>query len=249
MAYYDNFIRHAHPLWARRLLVRFNRQVLRYILRGFPRGRKLSVLEIGPGKGYCYEATKSVRGERMEYFCCDQNAVVLERFPFERTFQASVPPLPETGRNFNIIYAAYIIEHLANGKEVYDLIQSCQGNLSHRGMLVLLAPDSRSQGFEFWNTNYIHPYPTTMRDVTMILCENDFSNISTLPINGLLTVPGFERWPIYQAIRAVFFLYDYRVFRAFFGWVFHKQVYDLDNPFYPLFCFAKQRNLMFIARK
>lgn len=138
-----------------------------------------------------------------------------ERFPFERTFQASVPPLPETGGISISIHAAYIIEHLANGKEVYDLIQSCQGNLSHRGMLVLLAPDSRSQGFEFWNTNYIHPYPTTMRDVTMILCENDFSNISTLPINGLLTVPAFQRWPYSSSKSQRCFLYDYRVFGLF----------------------------------
>lgn len=249
MAYYDNFVRHAHPRWAKRLLVRFNRQVLGYILRGFPGRKKLSVLEIGPGKGYFYEATRSVRGERMEYFCCDQNAVALKQFPTESAFQASVPPLPETGRSFDIIYAAYVIEHLANGKQVYDLVQSCRENLNSGGVLVLLAPDSRSQGFEFWNMDYTHSYPTTMRNVAMILRENGFSEISILPINGLLAVPGFERWPVYQAIRVFFFLYDYRVFQALFGWVFRKRVYDLDNPFYQLFCFAKQRNLMFIAQK
>lgn len=97
--------------------------------------------------------------------------------------------------------------------------------------------------------DYTHSYPTTMRNVAMILRENDFSEVSILPINGLLTVPGFEKRPVYLVIRVLLFLYDYRVFQVLFGWIFRSQLYDLDNPFYKLFCFAKQRNLMFIARK
>jgi SAM-dependent methyltransferase len=250
MAYYDNFVRHSHPRFAQQILLHCNVQTVKLLLRGFSVKQKhISLLEIGPGKGYFYQALKQVGKNRVEYHCCDQNTSVLEQFPVESRLEASVPPLPETGKRFDIIYAAYVIEHLAGGKQVYDFVESCGKNLKPGGVLVLLAPDSCSQGFEFWNMDYTHSYPTTMRNVAMILRENNFSHLSILPVNGLLTVPGFEKKSVYWILRMVFLGYQYRIFHAAFSWIFGKPIYDLDNPFYQAFCFAKQRNLMFIARK
>lgn len=153
MAYNDNFVRHSHPRWAQRLLIRFNGQVLRFILRVLKK-KEASVLEIGPGKGYFYAAVKRVHGDLIEYFCCAQNAVALEQFPSENTFQASVPPLPKTGRSFDVIYAAYVIEHLSSGKQVYDLVRSCRENLNPGGILYYLPPtaEARSLSSGIWTT-------------------------------------------------------------------------------------------------
>jgi SAM-dependent methyltransferase len=231
MAYYDNFYLHEHPHWAQKLLVYFNRQILSFLLSFFiPSKKQISLLEVGPGKGYFYRACRN--SSRVEYSCVDQNRLILDHLPEDQAFQQTVPPLPDMNRKFDIIYSAYLIEHLNGGKEVYEFAESCAKHLQPNGLLVLLAPDCLAQKLEFWNMDYTHTYPTTARNVSMILRENRFSILGIHPINGLLTVPKFHRRTVYWILKSIFFLYSYRFFQGLLGWTLKtSKLYELDNPF------------------
>ena len=40
-----------------------------------------------------------------------------------------------------------------------------------------------------------------------------------------------------------------KIMNFLFGWIFGKKIYELDNPFYQLYCLLKQENLICLGRK
>ena len=247
MPLYDIFFDNTHPAWAQKLLTRLNGNLLRFILRDFPEHDPISVLEIGPGKAYFYLATR--QDPRVRYAACDRNGAFGRRFPDVEFSEAETPPLPheQSGQRYDVIYAAYVIEHLNDGVHVSEFVNSCRRCLKPDGRLVLTCPNAMKQKFELWNMDYTHTYPTTKRNVAMLLQDAGFDTREVLDIHGLLTFPHFETLWFRWALGALLSLYSYRLCQTLLGWLASSPEHAIDNPFYRLYGLAKQPNLLFIA--
>lgn len=247
MKAYDIFFQNNHPHWAERLLEWCNRTLLSFLRRQVSSEGSIRILEIGPGKGYFYRACHSLQD--IAYVATDRNNSFQVNFPEVEFHQGSVPPLPATIGTFDIIYAAYVVEHLADGLAISEFAKNCAEHLREGGVLVVTCPDALRQRFEFFNMDYTHRYPTTERNVTMALLDSGFVNTNAYPISGLLTIPGFYMRPIFRLLRMSLFWYRHRWMQFLFGWLIRVPLSSLQNPFYRLYCLAQQENLLFIAKK
>lgn len=245
MPNYDIFFDNEHPKWAQKFLVSMNTNVVKHLFHvGIPKNAR--ILEVGPGKGYFYQAVQKF--PTLRYSACDQNPRFSEFFPEQNFIQASVPPLPVFTEKFDVIYAAYIVEHLTSGAEVQKFVVSCKEQLAPGGLLVLLCPDALRQKIEFWNMDYTHIYPTTKRNMAMIVQDAGLSLKAMKHVNGLLTLPGFGNPLVSWSIRVLLAPYWYPLWHFLFGWIFKKPLYSLQNPFYQLYCLVKQANIFLIAK-
>jgi SAM-dependent methyltransferase len=249
MAQYDIFFQNEHPILAQKLLLWLNRSLFLFLRKKIdPQGKKkLRILEIGSGKGYFYQAVQKT--EDASYVACDRNASFQKAFPEATFYLASVPTFPENLGSFDLIYAAYVVEHLSDGLSVADFLRNCQERLNPGGIVVLACPNVLAQRFEFWNMDYTHRYPTTARNMHMALRDAGFERTEICGVNGLLTFPGFSSRLSFLALKGLLFFYSYRIMNFLFGWIFGKKIYELNNPFYQLYCLLKQENLICLGRK
>jgi SAM-dependent methyltransferase len=247
MSYYDTFQALEHPGWAQRFLLWCNGGVVRHLLAlsGKPRPR---VLEIGPGKGYFFRALRE-RCPQAHYVALDENRAMLERLGAEHVVEARIPRLPQFDDTFDVVYAAYVVEHLADGRALYDFLAACRRVLAPGGHVVLFAPDCMKQRMEFWNVDYTHTYPTTKRNVTLALLDAGFSQVRATGVSGQLTYPGFTSRALYACTRAVLFFYRYRLFSALAYPLLRSSTADVGNLWYRFYCLAKQPTFMITARR
>lgn len=209
------------------------------------------ILEIGPGKGYFFDAIQNL-SLKNGYFAMDRNSLVLdnlESVPKQNKIKSDVNDFPKISVKFDLIYSAYLIEHLNNGHEIFKFVQNCKEILEDNGKLILLAPDSMRAKTEFWNIDYTHIFPTTPRNIYMALNDAGYQNIRVYPINGLLTVPGFRNPLIYLFIKFLFYFYNYKIYNRLLGWLFSTPLYSIDNFFYRAYSLVQQENMIVFAEK
>lgn len=248
-SYYDNFYRNEHPVFMQKLLVLFNHSLLIRLLGKLDKKKddNVGILEIGPGKGYFYEAVKKAESS-ISYSALDSNELMLKSLGVESVYLSRLPDVPKFTKKFDIVYAAYVIEHLQNGKEIFDVIRNLKQHVNDGGIIVFLFPDCLKQKMEFWNMDYTHIYPTTKRNVAMAFYENGINKIEVMDIHGLLTHSFFMNKIVYTLLGFVLFFYNYHIFSKLFWVIYKKSLYDLGNFFYRVYAFFKQENLIIIAK-
>ena len=247
MSYYETFQILEHPAWAQRFLRWCNGSVVRQILalsgKAHPR-----VLEIGPGKGYFFQALHSLCPEA-HYVAVDENRAILEHLGAKHVVQARIPGLPEFDDTFDIVYASYVIEHLADGRALFAFLSACSRVLDVGGHIVLFAPDCLKQRMEFWNIDYTHSFPTTKRNVTLALLDAGFARVRTTDVSGQLTYPHFTNRALHACTRALLCCYNYRLFSALCYPLSRRSAAAVDNIWYRFYCLAKQPTFMITAQK
>jgi len=194
-----------------------------------------SVLEIGPGAGLFAEVCKQ-RG--WDYTCVERNAKIADALTRRyNTISAEIPPMPDAlkGRKFDLVYAAYVVEHLADGLMVFDFVQQLQSLLAPGGQLVLVVPDSLSLGLELWNQDYTHRYPTSWRNMTYALRDAKYNNIQLIKYRG----SGWIGWRR-LLLKVVSAFYSYPVLMS----IFRGKAWP-----YSLYQYIAMEALVFMARK
>lgn len=256
---YNVFLNHNHTSTQEKILLNFNYQIVSHIISKLPSKRKknIEVLEIGVGKGYFAQAclTYSKKHEnKINYSAFDRNDDMLNNLAqYDKTIKTYRGELPnltiKTDKKFDIVYCAFVIEHLNNGLEVYEVINNIKKILSDDGLIVFFTPDALSQGYEFYNIDYTHQYPTTGRNVTMAFNDCGITEVTCLKINGICTYKNFDN-PIVRILhKFVFAFYSYKLFSVLARPFYKVPLYRLNNFFYQVYCFFKEENLMFIAKK
>lgn len=254
---YNVFLNNNHSTKQEKILLDYNYNVVEYIINSFgKKKRNIEILELGVGKGYfakaCYDYTaKNIT--KIKYSAFDRNKdMLLNLKKFDKTittYEGELPKLSlKSNKKFDVVYCAFVVEHLKNGLEVYELINNVKKILDKDGIIVFFTPNALSQGFEFYNIDYTHSYPTTGRNVTMAFNDCNITDVECIKINGLCTYKGFDNTFIRVLHKIVFFFYSYRLFSLLFRPIYRVPLYRLDNFFYRVFCFFKEENLMFIAR-
>jgi len=248
-SYYNNFYHNPHPVPMQKLLIEFNCSLLNTLLGKLHKknGESINILEIGPGKGYFYEAVKRSKSD-ISYSALDSNLLMLESLGISSTYLSQLPELPKFSKKFDIVYAAFVIEHLKSGKEIYEVISKIKGSINNDGLIVFLFPDCLKQKMEFWNMDYTHMYPTTKRNVAMAFYENGINDINLTEVHGLLMHKFFTNKFVHALLGVLLFFYNYHFFSKLFWIVYRKPLYDLGNFFYRVYAFFKQENLILIAK-
>lgn len=253
---YNVFLNNNHSNKQEKILIDFNLNVVEYITKHFDAGEKkrIELLELGVGKGYFAQACMLYNQKsdvKIRYSAFDRNIDMLKNLSKISksidTHRGELPGLAIKGKKYDIVYCAFVVEHLRNGLEVYELINNIKKHLNDGGLIVFFTPNALAQGFEFYNIDYTHTFPTTSRNVTMAFNDCSITDVEVLKINGLCTYKGFQNSIVRRFHKLVFKLYSYRLFSYIAAPFYKVPLYSLSNFFYRVFCLFKEENLMFIA--
>lgn len=253
---YNVFLNNNHSTKQEKILVNYNYNVVESIIKKLGTNKKkIELLELGVGKGYFTQACmihNQKSDVKINYSAFDRNLDMLENLAnFDRkikTYSGDLPEIPIKGKKFDVVYCAFVVEHLHNGPEIFELISNIKKILNDGGLIVFFTPNALQQKFEFFNIDYTHHYPTTSRNVAMAFYDCNIMDVHVQKINGLCTYKGFENPFIRLAHKTIFKLYSYQLFAWIFAPVYRVPLWDLNNFFYRVFCFFKEENLMFVAR-
>lgn len=251
MAAYDLFLKNEHSSWAQELMVRNNERLINWVLnKYFKSSGKISLLEIGPGKGYLHDAICKQGSKTVEYYAFDRNEAILKNLNIssDHLILGSLPDI-NIDRKFDIIFAGYVIEHLKNGLELFETISKLKSCLSDNGILILEFPDCMKMGMEFYNIDYTHAFPTTKRNVNQAIIDNDMYVDADVDINGLLFTRKVDSRVAYMMRRALLCLYNYNFMNGIFKPFYRIPKWDLKNIFWRFYALVKEPNVLYVVKR
>jgi len=171
---YSNYVnREPHPRNVR-YIKNWHGRLLAMALETIEAPRR--VLEIGPGHGYFAEVC-SAKG--LEYRYCDTSPSVHRKMA-DLGYQGELGLITEVADRlgeFDLIWMSHVLEHSPSWLDAREMIDCSRSLLSKSGALVVISPDLLSWGDEFWNVDWSHGYPTTVRNVSQLLSDVGFREI------------------------------------------------------------------------
>jgi predicted TPR repeat methyltransferase len=228
---------YAHPSYVQKLEIRRNEKIACTIDSYVRNKESKSVLEIGVGVGLF---KKAIMKFDYAYMGVDRNQKMVDTLNAcvdgSKAICATIPPIPNVLKTekFDVVYAAFVAEHLADGVELFNFTDGLKSLLKENGLLVLIAPDVRSMGIEFWNQDYTHRYPTTERNVSCIIKETGLSIEKIIFYRGAMWT-GIT----FLLCKIAGWFYYYRLM----GWIFGRKAF-----FYSVYQYIKIDNMFFICR-
>lgn len=171
---YSNYVdREPHPRSAR-FIRNWHQKHLRsaVAVSGTPR----RLLEIGPGHGYLAEASV---GAGIEYVYVDTSPAVHRKMG-ELGYSGHLGLLHQVDKsitNFDMIWMSHVLEHSPTWIDARGLIEEAHSRLARGGTLVVISPDVLSWRREFWNVDWSHGYPTSLRNVIQLFDDVGLTNI------------------------------------------------------------------------
>ena len=171
--YSDYVRREPHPRNAV-FIAKWHGKLLRIALKDeYPVKR---ILEIGPGHGYFAEHCKS---NGLIYEFCDTSPAVfnkMEELGYTGHLGLLSDLLPKLGK-YDMVYMSHVIEHSPSWIDARKLLEDCQKVLSCNGKLVIVSPDLLSWKHEFWNVDWSHGYPTSVRNLSQLCSDVGYIDI------------------------------------------------------------------------
>jgi predicted TPR repeat methyltransferase len=235
MPLYDSFLEHMEqlPPFVKRMEESRQYRVLNWVAAMCPPDCSMSVLEVGVGTGLF---ARSCRKRDWSYTGVDRNPMLVRRLSEEfNVVLGECPPLPDLGTvQFDIAYAAFVLEHLQNGEAALAFTEALKNKVRSGGVVVLIVPDALTLGLEFWNLDYTHRFPTSWRNVTHIMRETGMRDVQVIKYCGA----GWRSW-LRRIVRVASVFYYY----PFWRWLLRGS----ELP-YSVYQYIKQDMLCFIAR-
>lgn len=239
MGFYDTYSERlaAAPGWFKQVQEKALDRLMRSIEQSCGGEKPRDVLEIGIGNG---DFSRAALLRNWRYTGIDRNEAMTKNAGAGSAFCAEVPPFPEqlAQKKFDLIYSAFVLEHMENGKAACEFVKESTDHLAAGGSLVLLVPDVLSMQLEFWSVDYTHAFPTTERNVKQIAADCGLTCRKTIRYRGCFS----ENRLALFGLRLLSRLYSYRFFKAVFGheWLFYG-VYQLIHQEILMFVFQKDQ--------
>ena len=175
--YSDYMQREPHPRNAV-FIKRWHGKLLKLVLKDVAQMPR-SVLEIGPGHGYFAE---HCREAGFTYEFCDTSPAVLSKMN-ELGFQGHLGLIQDVAPNigkYDMIWMSHVLEHSPTWLAAREMVSTCRELLSDEGFMVVVGPDALSWRREFWNVDWSHGYPTTIRNVSQMYNDVGLKNTVAL---------------------------------------------------------------------
>lgn len=143
------------------------------------------VFEIGIGFGefglLCLKRGYEYKGMEM-----NERLTLMAREKGLNVELGKAPPIPK--HNFDTVWLSHVLEHNSTSMEARNMIEDIYNSLNSGGHLVLISPDILSWKQEFWNVDWSHGYPTSIKNVSQMFKDAGFKIIYSGYINrNLLT--------------------------------------------------------------
>lgn len=172
--YSDYIRREPHPR-GEVLIRRWHGKLLKLATREMNE-RPLRVLEIGPGHGYFAE---HCRARGMEYEFCDNSPAVVSKM-CEQGFKGYLGLIGEVDSQlgqYDLIWLSHVLEHSPTWVDAREMIYTATSHLTQTGSIVVVSPDVLNWRREFWNVDWSHGYPTSIRNVSQLFSDVGLQNI------------------------------------------------------------------------
>lgn len=177
MAFYDNYYltrqESLTPI-GKRIVDHWNQFFIHLIIKSINKAPKnISVLEIGPGKGYF---ARLLTKQGFQYSGIEANLTMaksLQKSGF-KVVPGLVPPI-KLKKKFDVIFLDQVFEHMLNWQVATELLKQIQLHLNPGGIVIISCPDVAYWGSDFFVGDYTHTLPTSLRNLEQILLDNNFS--------------------------------------------------------------------------
>jgi SAM-dependent methyltransferase len=127
-------------------------------------GTSAEILEIGPGHGEFAE--RILKGGYRNYDVVEPNGRLrekLERIGVRRVKDYLIPDLREGDASYDAIVICDVFEHLNDTRDAQRFIAEAARVLRPGGVLFILSPDLMDWKEDFYNCDFSHSNPTTVR--------------------------------------------------------------------------------------
>jgi hypothetical protein len=187
--HYSEYFETRQPAEAARGFIQsWHTRMLRSLQRLIPGLAQLRVLEVGAGWGYFARACRQ-RG--IAYAGIELNAEQAARLREEGfdVVATSIPPFP-TGAPVQLIYMSHVLEHATSYLHALEMLTAARERLDARGYVAVICPDLLSWKEEFWNGDWSHGFPTTLRRLEQIVAEAGFEIVDARHHTAGFTQPA-----------------------------------------------------------
>ena len=185
------------------------------------------ILEVGAGWGFFAEVCRS-RGARYQGLEMNPGQARALRADGHDVVVGVIPPFPP-GAPADVVWMSHVLEHAVDYRHALAMATAAHARVERGGYLVVIAPDLLSWREEFWNGDWSHGFPTTVRRVRELVTEAGFEVVAaehhTASFRQDLAISGLTRLLAlipYEGIdqvlnRAIGHGYAY-AFMTVFGW-------------------------------
>jgi SAM-dependent methyltransferase len=164
MAYFDHFATGTSTGIGDWLTAHAIEQQFRFLSAHLSVERKPEILEIGPGHGEF--AARLMAGGFANYDVVEPNDTLrakAESLGVRRAKSYFVPELREPDASYDAIIVCDVFEHMNNTQEAQRFVAEAKRVLRHGGILLILSPDLMDWKEDFYNCDFSHSNPTTVR--------------------------------------------------------------------------------------
>ncbi len=150
----------------------YHRNLFRIISKRIPGFSDLSILEIGAGFGYLAKICKE---KDIAYQGIEGNPAQSEHLKKSGydVICDFIPPLPET-RPCDVIYLSFVLEHADGWKSARELMLAINERLKAGKHIVIICPDVKDYKMHFWDCDWSHGYPTSLKRVKQLMTETGY---------------------------------------------------------------------------
>lgn len=157
------------------------------------------ILDIGFGRGPYFKELKK-RTYSVEYFAIEPNEKLRDaalKMGCNVCVEYKVPPLPVeiTNKKYDVIILSHVIEHLKNYSNVVLLFNELKKVLNIDGLIFVSAPDINDYRCDFYNVDYSHEYPTSLRRINKLVEDCGYK----------IEESGYIRGPIVGSLSSLLF--------------------------------------------
>lgn len=164
MAYFDHFATSKSTGIGNWLTARAIEQQFRFLSAHLPVERKPEILEIGPGQGEF--AARLMAGGYANYDVVEPNPTMrakAESLGVRCVKSYLIPNLIEADDSYDAIILCDVFEHLNDARDAQRFVAEAKRVLRKGGILVILSPDFMDWKDDFYNCDFSHSNPTTVR--------------------------------------------------------------------------------------
>jgi SAM-dependent methyltransferase len=181
-------------------------QEYRFLMAHMPDNKATDILEIGPGRGDF--AAKFVESGFLHYDILepdDSLRKLCQRLPLRRVYAEVMPPLPADSASYDLVIMRAVLEHMNDTAMALAALKEIRRVLRPGGRFFLTSPDYNHWKTDFFNCDYSHSNPTTVRRASQMLYNLDFTlRATTYHYNFLSGVPGWVAGTLVKLLTCAF---------------------------------------------